>query len=326
MSQTPFDARSLAQYPLQEVTADFARRCAAMLMIGGRDRYFTALEHIKPRLRTLVLLETLRGGLGRDGLHTYLFLKGGDVAPEVLSALKEAQLDHEADILAEAIAAFGSPYPVKSDVREKLFGCCTSPEFNAFDLRLLAITERFGTTEMFANAIEAYVRRTPWVLERMEQHRGAIDEETRLRWLQLELTRHVDIYAPVERLHSELAALPPDYRLIFVLGIFEREFDKGGMRQFFFNPTGALAPELVEALETLKLERQAALMRKALAVFPAPYERDTRLRRARSFAHDGDPRDKALQDLTDAMEAVKGEPFFPQAVLDFARSRDLIPR
>jgi hypothetical protein len=328
LAQPSFDASALRHYPLKEVTADFALTYIVKLGPQGRGPYLQALATLDPRLRTLILLETLRRwfGRGRDGLHTYFFLHAGDVAPEVLMALRDAHLDREADVMAEALAVFGPVYPAEYAVRRKLFGYDTSPDLNAFDLRLMPIALRFGDRAALARAIEAYVRRMPWLLDRMEQHRPQVPEETRLNWLQLQLARHVDLVGPVAAMTAGFLALPPDYRPILVLGLFEWEFSNGGVHQFFFNSAGNLAPEVLEALEALSLPRQAAAMRKALAMFAEPYERDTGKRRARYFPPGTRPWDKRLESFTYEIEAVEGEPFFTQALLDFARYRDLIPR
>src|SRR5690242_12874721 len=83
-SQSPFDASALRHYPLQEVTADFALTYIVKLGPEGRGPYLQALATIDARLRTLILLETMRRWFGRgsNGLHTYFFLHAGDVAPE----------------------------------------------------------------------------------------------------------------------------------------------------------------------------------------------------------------------------------------------------
>jgi hypothetical protein len=160
-------------------------------------------------------------------------------------------------------------------VRQQLFGYHTSPDINDFDRRLMPITLRFGDRHSMADAIEAYVRRTPWLLDRMEQHRAEVPAETRLRWLQKQLSRHVDsingLFAPMQ---AGLAALPADYQLILVLGLFQRQFGKGGVRLFFFNSAGNLAPEVLAAFEALNLTKHATVMRNALAMFAEPYERN----------------------------------------------------
>lgn len=328
MAQTPFNASELRHYPLQEVTADFAMRYVVRLGPGGRAPYFQALAEADARLRPLLLLETMRTWLGRgdDGLHTFFFLNAGDVAPEILTALREAGLDREADLMAQALAVFGPVYPVDYDVRRKLFGYDSSSQLNDFDRRLMAVSRRFGDRAAFAQAIEAYVRRTPWLLERLEQHRSKVPEERRLRWLQGQLSRHVDLYGPVILMIADFFALPADYRPILALGLFQMEFSNGGVHQFFYNSAGNLAPEVVAALVALGLPRQTGLMRKALAMFASPYDRDTERRRARYFEAGTTPWDKQLQAITYEIEAVDGEPFFGQAVLDYARARDLLPR
>jgi hypothetical protein len=328
VSQTPLDAGELRHYPLREVTADFALRYIVQLGPGGREPYLQALAQADARLRTLIVLETLRRWLGVQGLHTYFFLHAGDIAPDVLAALRDAQLDHKADIMAEALEVFGPVYPVDHKVRKQLFGYNTSPDINDFDRRLMPITLRFGDRHSMADAIEAYVRRAPWLLDRMEQHRAEMPAENRLRWLQAQLSRHVDISGSVATMQAGLAALPADYRPILVLGLFQLEFGNGGVRQFFFNSAGNLAPEGLAAFEALNLTKHAAVMRKALGMFAEPYERETQTRRVKYFyfSRGTGPWGQELQRHTSEIEAIRDEPYFNAAVLEFARSRDLIPR
>ena len=68
------------------------------------------------------------------------------------------------------------------------------------------------------------------------------------------------------------------------------------------------------------------LVRKALGMFAEPYERDNAKRRTKYFAPGTRSWDEQLEAFTYEIEAIRGEPYFGEAVLEFARSRDLIPR
>jgi hypothetical protein len=211
-------------------------------------------------------------------------------------------------------------------VREKLIGYWYGPELNAFDLQLMPLAVAFGDKVKLGERIEAFVRRSPALLDHMQAHRSTIAEDQRLRWLQLALWREVDIYGSVARMDADLARLPEDYRILLLMGLFAVEFGNGGMHQLFFNSTGAAAPGMQAAFATLGLKGQAAVLIKALAMFAAPYERDTTRRRSRYFQSGESPWDDALHALTDEFEAVEGEPPYQQAVLAFARARGLLPR
>lgn len=94
----------------------------------------------------------------------------------------------------------------------------------------------------------------------------------------------------------------------------------------FYNTAGDLAPEVVAAFEALGLPQLAAVVRKALGMFAEPYERDNAKRRTKYFAPGTRSWDEQLEAFTYEIEAIRGEPYFGEAVLEFARSRDLIPR
>jgi hypothetical protein len=180
MPSTTFDTAQLRAYPLSEVIADFGRQYFITLSTQGRARYLAAIGRLDPPLRTLALLETLHQGMGRDGLRAFLFMAAGDVAPEMLMALREAGLERERQLLAVALALFGPSYPSDHRLREKLFGYWYGPEPNAFDLRLMAIAEAFGDKTTLEARIESFVQRSPSLRQHIARHLATIHEETRL--------------------------------------------------------------------------------------------------------------------------------------------------
>jgi len=75
------------------------------------------------------------------------------------------------------------------------------------------------------------------------------------------------------------AALTPAERVAYCIDALEREVNNGGFRQFFDNSSGDTALETVAALETIGARQAAALVRRAVAVFPdgaPPRDRDER--------------------------------------------------
>jgi len=56
----------------------------------------------------VVLLDVLRNGLGRDGLHTFFYMKGGALAPQIRDALKAAGLQREHQLFVDAMVERGS--------------------------------------------------------------------------------------------------------------------------------------------------------------------------------------------------------------------------
>ena len=78
-----------------------------------------SLAPLDADMRTLVLLDVLRDGLGRDGLHTFFFLSAGQHAPAIRDALQAAGLEREHALFARAMALFGPTYPVDNEARAK---------------------------------------------------------------------------------------------------------------------------------------------------------------------------------------------------------------
>jgi hypothetical protein len=88
--------------------------------------------------------------------------------------------------------------------------------------------------------------------------------------------------------------------------MFNSEFENGGIHQFFFNSSGAYAPEVYEALKTVGLTRQAALFKRGMDMFRTPFPRN-RQTRASSYIgrKDDEGFESELSELTD--ESYDGE-------------------
>jgi hypothetical protein len=274
-------------------------------------KFNASLPTLDADMRTLVMLDVLRNGLGRDGLHTFFFLSSGQHAPTIRDALKTAALAREHALFAQAMALFGPTYPADNDVREKNFGYASLDQpLNAFDHRMMEISRSFGSRAAFTDTMIAYVNRTPALWQPIEAQRAQLGEMERLRYLNEALMSKIDIWqdsdAEVER---RLAALPVEQRTLFAVAIFNAEFENGGVHQFFYNSAGAVAPEVHTALLELGLDRQAAIFKRALDMFGARFPRDMNQRRNRYFSHaDWSSFDKQLSDLTDDFYALDGGP------------------
>ena len=71
-------------------------------------------------MRALVLFDTLRDGLSRDGLHTFFFLSAGQHAPVIREALQAAGMQREHALFGQAMALFGATYPIDNETRAQL--------------------------------------------------------------------------------------------------------------------------------------------------------------------------------------------------------------
>lgn len=305
--------------------------------------FMTAIDGLEPDMRTLVLLDVLRNGLGRDGLHTYFYMGGGALAPPIREALKAAGMAREHALFSEAMALFGPTYPLEETERAKHYSYSSlDTPMSDFDRRMLDIATSFGTRETLGKAITGYVERTPALWQRIEAERAHLGEVARLRYLNqalLERTRNWD--TSDAGFVAQFSAMPTEQRALLAMHVFNAEFENGGVHQYFLNSSGALAPEVYAAFVELGLDRQAAIFKRGLDMFGAKYQRDTRKRQARFFDRgDWNDWDKKLSGLTDefyaldggptvvnlnAGTAIAGGPGIWQAMAIYARDKKLLP-
>lgn len=301
----------LRHVPFDGLVSEVVGRYSVRAVIDPPAVFAASLDALDPETRTLVLLDVLRDGLGRDGLHTFFFLKAGEHAPAVRDALQSAGLAREHKIFAEAMGLFGQSYPIAEEERAKHFSYSSlDTPLNDFDRRMLALAKDFGTRESFGKVMTAYVERTPALWQRIEAERGHLGEVARLRYLNQAILQRADTWSTSDTaIATHLAAMPKEQRTLLVMHIFNAEFENGGVHQFFLNSSGALAPEVYDAFVELGLDRQAAIFKRGLDMFGAKYMRDTDKRRARFFDHgDWTDWDKTLAGLTDEFYALDGGP------------------
>ncbi len=106
-----------------------------------------------------------------------------------------------------------------------------------------------------------------------------------------------------------------------MVSILWDQYYNGAIEQFFFNPSGAVAPEVAAGLRELGLARDAEVLDQAIGVFPAPYPVDTEVRRNLLRRHKD--WDGQLEKLT-APEAERGA--LIGAMIDFAVREGILPR
>jgi len=313
---------------------------------AGLDAPETFMAKIAPLdadMRTLVLLDVLHGGFGRDGLHTFFFMRTAAHAPVIADALKAAGLEREHGEFRRAMALFGPAYPVDEEVRSKHFSYSSlDTPMNDFDRRMMAVSRAFGSRESFAGAMVAYVERTPALWKRIEAERAKLGEVARLRYLNQALVQRLAVGGGSDAdIVARLSALPIERRTLLAMEFFNTEFSNGGVHQFFLNSSGAVAPEVYEAFLELGLERQAAIYKRGLDMFGSKYPRDTQMRRDKHFDHrDWSDWDKQLSALTDEFyaldggptvvrvgdsSAVAGGPDLWSAMTTYAREKKLLP-
>ena len=296
--------------PFAELISETVGRYSVRAILDAPDVFAATLAPLDADTRTLVLVDVLRDGLGRDGLHTFFFLSAAQHAPAIRDALATAGLKREHELFVQAMALFGPDYPVDNDTRAKLFSYSSlDTPLNNFDVKMLEIARAFGSRGTFAKAMVAYVERTPALWQKIEGKRAQLGEVARLRYLNQSLVLRSNLWDKTDaEVVKALASMPLEHRTLLVMDIFNAEFSNGGVHQFFFNSSGAVAPEVHDAFREFGLERQAAIYKRALDMFPGTYPRDMQKRRDKFFSGEWGPWDERLQKLTDEFYALDGGP------------------
>ena len=152
----------LRHVPFEDLIGEAVGRYSVRAMLDAPIAFEANLADLTPEMRTLVMLDGLRNGLGRDGLHTFFFMSTAAHAPAMAEALKSAGMTREQALFAEAMALFGPTYPIEEEARGKRFSYSSlDTPLNDFDRRMMDIAHQFGEREAFGKAMVAYVERTP---------------------------------------------------------------------------------------------------------------------------------------------------------------------
>lgn len=328
--------------PFAELISETVGRYSVRAILDAPNVFAAKLAPLDADTRTLVLVDVLREGLGRDGLHTFFFMSAAQHAPAIRDALAAAGLKRERELFVQAMALFGADYPVDNEARARRFSYSSlDTPLNDFDSKMLEIARSFGSRGALADAVVAYVERTPSLWQKIEAKRAQLGEIARLRYLNQALVIRNNLWDKSDaEVVKALASIPVEHRTLLVMDIFNAEFSNGGVHQFFLNSSGAVAPEVYDAFRELGLERQAAIYKRALDMFPGTYLRDMQKRRDKFFSGEWGPWDERLQKLTDdfyALDggptlvrlgdkaAVEGGPGIWPAMAAYARAKQLLP-
>ncbi len=332
MSIPPVSAKNfdlLKRIPTIDVVRDAALGPTLRLLFEKeRAETFAKLEALDPDMKALMWLCFLDQRWGRDGLHTYFFMFGGDFAPQVLAALRHAGMEREATVFAQAMGLFGPVYPTDLKEREKRFAWSTPGrqvdestmipnEPNAFDRALMEKSGEFGTQRDLAKRIAAYVENTPSLIAWADKARAEMTDEQRLNWLLDQLT-----VSSWESASAEIAAWPQPYRQIFLLELFNAEMLNGGVHQFFSNSSGDFAVEVVATMRDVGLPRHAAALQRSVDMFEKPYPSDRNVRHMRYFSKEWSEWDERLNESTGDVD--DGE--IINKMIEIAKRNGLLPR
>ncbi len=329
--------------PFAELISETIGRYSVRAILDAPNVFAATLAQLDADTRTLVLVDVLRDGLGRDGVHTFFFMNAAQHAPAIRDALATAGLKREHSLFVKAMELFGPAYPTDNEARAKRFSYSSlDTPLNDLDVKMMEIARAFGTRDALAQAMVAYVERTPALWQKIEAKRAQLGEVARLRHLNQALVLRNNLWDKTDaEVVKALTSLPTEQRTLLVMDIFNAEFSNGGVHQFFLNSSGAVAPEVYDAFRELGLERQAAIYKRALDMFPGNYLRDMQKRRDKFFAGEWGPWDERLQKLTDdfyALDggptlvrvgdkaaAVEGGPGIWSAMASYAREKKLLP-
>ena len=78
----------LQHVPFRDLISETIGRYSVRAILDAPEKFMASLAPLDADTRTLVMLDVLRDGLGRDGLHTYFFLSSGQHAPAIRDALR----------------------------------------------------------------------------------------------------------------------------------------------------------------------------------------------------------------------------------------------
>jgi hypothetical protein len=88
----------------------------------------------------------------------------------------------------------------------------------------------------------------------------------------------VSIYDGGEVFLSEFQKLTDKQKVLFASHWAQSEIMNGGLGQFFANQTGVLAPEAVEAFNSLGMPECSEILKNSMGFFGEPYPRDRSIR------------------------------------------------
>jgi hypothetical protein len=129
------------------------------------------------------------------------------------------------------------------------------------------------------------------------------------------------------RQEIELATEPspawrPAERTVYFVYQYLAEVQNGGVHQFFFNPSGDHAPEIVTALREIGVPEQASLLEEGIAMFPQTYPTDIDVRRRLYLSS---PQPTELEDRLDALTDRFDDAAIGEAALAYATSEKTLP-
>jgi hypothetical protein len=304
---------------------------AAPAHAKDHDRTLAKLGELDPALRRLVLSEFLAQFTSPDlkwepddkeHLVYFFGLWWGDFAPEVRDALREVGLEAQSNALSDAIKLFGRVYPRRWGRGGR--------DADRFERQLAALDIKFGSQQDYLRAIADYVLREPKLAQWAVDMRPQITDEERLTWLMQQLVRAVNLGAPDTLLRRQLMAMPRPYQQLFLLGTLNRELIRENLYDFFFwGRSGNVAPEVLQVLRELGLDKHAAALEEGMAMLPSPYPTNTKQRNDFIYSPPAPSRRQTIEDRLSHLsyELEKSAPdALDDAMMALAKRENLLPQ
>ncbi len=255
-----------------------------------------------------------------DPLYSLTFAAQSTVLPEMVAAVERHGLPDAAGFLRVPLAAFpgwdAGPSARSAMQQSGGIGGLTEWAMERASRSLHAAAPRINA------AAEALIASDSQLAKDYEARRKAVTPERRVDHLVERLVAEclADWWTP-EEADAAFAGMAPAQSDILILFFFLAESFNGSTHQYFYNSSGTMAPQLADLLDRIGLPDHAAGIRDGMAMFPAPYPRDTDARRD-VMAGFTEAEDEALYALT--VWADDGQ--VSSAMVRMAEAAGLMPR
>ncbi|MGL4235673.1 DMP19 family protein [Tabrizicola sp.] len=215
-----------------------------------------------------------------------------------LAVLDRRGLTEHAQILRAAKALF----PIWGDDPQARYHQWSDDQGNELDPvlgdGLRDLSARFEAAEPpLLEAAKSLAMTQPALKARYQKMVLAADDYALLTYLSQNIGGCAGDWWDAAEADASLARLPQAHVDLIVTDFFIAESLNGSAHQFFYNASGTVAPQVRDALRRMGLPEHAAAIERGMAVFPAPYPRDTEARRA-VMSGFTEAQDNQLYDLT----------------------------
>lgn len=231
-----------------------------------------------------------------DPLTSLTYMAQSTVLPRIIAAAERHGLAAEARMLRVPMTRFPD-WDSGTGARRDVLLRDGSAGLTGTAMRAAGASLRRSAPAIRATT-EALIASDPQVSRAYEARRQAADTDRRVNHLIAQLVTKclADWWTP-EEADSAFAAMGQAQAEILLLHFFLAESFNGSTHQYFYNSAGTMAPQLADLLDRIGLPDHAAGIREGMAMFPAPYPRDTDTRRdvMETFT---DAEDEALYALT----------------------------